>query len=123
MFSFKILRGKLARGWQKIIHLGMRRRLTAVLGCSLSRAQKTWLWSLLFKVFRTGNIAAKLRYLQIERKFTARNKITFYLFIYISKSSSKVATAKPFCLNFERAKVKTSRKFATSPDILVANAI
>ena len=30
MFSFKILRGKLARGWQKIIHLGMRRRLTAV---------------------------------------------------------------------------------------------
>ena len=31
MFSFKILRGKLARGWQKIIHLGMRRRLTAVL--------------------------------------------------------------------------------------------
>ena len=27
MFFFKILRGKLARGWQKNIHLGMRRRL------------------------------------------------------------------------------------------------
>ena len=44
-----------------------------------------------------------------------QNNFVIYLF---SKSSSQVSTANPFC--FERAKVTTSLKFATSPDILVA---
>ena len=47
-----------------------------------------------------------------------QNNFVIYLFNYFSKSSRKVATANPFV--FERAKVTTSCKFATSPDILVA---
>jgi len=46
---------------------------------------------------------------------TSLNNVTQDYFI---KVAAKLATANRFC--FESAKVKISRKFATSPDILVA---
>ena len=63
-------------------------------------------WNLLYRVHKFGG--------QITFS-TSLNNVTQDYFI---KVAAKLATANPLC--FESAKVKISRKFATSPDILVA---
>ena len=52
--------------------------------------------------------------LQIEIKVMTRKKITFFRFIYFSKSCGKMPTANPFI-----SMVKAGHKLATPPYILI----
>ena len=61
-----------------------------------------------------------LRYLQIERKFMARNKTILFFLSLFYLSSSKFKTGNPFFFERAEVKIRLRRKSVTSPDILVA---
>ena len=51
-------------------------------GCSLSRAQKTWFWSLLFKVFSTGNEHKMCTIGRSVNWYNGRRLFCFVLFFF-----------------------------------------
>ena len=79
-------------------------------------------WQIISKGCARVNIAAKLRYnyhifRMKENSWREKNNFVICLFI-LSKVAAKWQL---LTLLFRRATVKTSHKFATSPDTLVAN--